>query len=338
MAFLSPAGLLEWTNDMDSRISTTVAFTAVMMTVVWSSPFTFADESGEVLFENQIRPVLLEKCFSCHGGNKVSGGLRIDSRESLMTGGESGVVISPDDPDGSLLIKAISRHEDVSAMPPEKKDALRPEQIAAFKQWIREGAEWPATTEKFEAIKHWAFQPIQDFAPPKVSDVEWSKSSIDAFIHARREAAGVKAAQPADKKTLIRRATFDLTGLPPTPEEVAAFEHDDSSEAYVKLIDRLLASPHYGERWGRHWLDVVRYADTAGETADYPVPLAWKYRNYVIDAFNSDKPYDQFRKNRLRAIFWAASILRKTTPSKSQRQDIWPSHVASGSIPRTITI
>ena len=317
MAFLSPAGLLEWTNDMDSRISTTVAFTAVMMTVVWSSPFTFADESGEVLFENQIRPVLLEKCFGCHGGNKVSGGLRIDSRESLMTGGESGVVISPDDPDGSLLIKAISRHEDVSAMPPEKKDALRPEQIAAFKKWIREGAEWPATTEKFEALKHWAFQPIQDFAPPKVSDVEWSKSSIDAFIHARQEAAGVTAVQPADKKTLIRRATFDLTGLPPTPEEVAAFEQDDSSEAYAKLIDRLLASPHYGERWGRHWLDVVRYADTAGETADYPVPLAWKYRNYVIDAFNSDKPYDQFLQEQI-----AGDILGSQHPSENYAEQV----------------
>ena len=302
---------------MDSRISTTFAFTAVLMTVAWSSPFTSADESGDALFENQIRPVLLEKCFSCHGGNKVSGGLQIDSRESLMTGGDSGTAITPNDPDSSLLIKAISRHDDVSAMPPEKKDALRPEQIIAFKQWILQGAEWPATTEKFEAIKHWAFQPIQDFSPPKVSDVEWSKNSIDAFIRARQEAAGVTVAPLADKKTLIRRATFDLTGLPPTPEEVATFEQDDSPSAYSKLIDRLLASPHYGERWGRHWLDVVRYADTAGETADYPVPLAWKYRNYVIDAFNSDKPYDQFLREQI-----AGDILGSQHPSENYAEQV----------------
>ena len=258
-----------------------------------------ADETGDALFENQIRPVLLAKCFSCHGGNKVSGSLTIDSREGLMTGGESGPSIVPGKPDESLLIKAISRHDDVSAMPPEKKDALRPEQVAAFKQWILQGANWPASTEKFEAVKHWAFQPVKDVPPPQLSDVEWSKNGVDAFIHARQEAAGVKAAPLADKKTLIRRATFDLTGLPPTTEEVAAFEQDLSPDAYSKLIDRLLASPHYGERWGRHWLDVVRYADTAGETADYPVPLAWKYRNYVIDAFNADKPYDQFLREQI---------------------------------------
>ncbi len=302
---------------MDSRISTSVAFTAVIMTAVCCSPFTCADESGDALFENHIRPVLLEKCFGCHGGNKVSGGLRIDSRESLMTGGDSGTAIIPGDPDGSLLIKAISRHEDVSAMPPEKKDALRPEQIAAFKHWIRQGARWPATSEKFEAIKHWAFQPIQEFAPPQVSDVEWSKNSIDAFIYARQEHAGVKPAPLADKKTLIRRATFDLTGLPPTPEEVAAFEQNDSPEAYANLIDRLLASPHYSERWGRHWLDVVRYADTAGETADYPVPLAWKYRNYVIDAFNADKPYDQFLREQI-----AGDILGSQHPSENYAEQV----------------
>lgn len=302
---------------MTFRFSTTVAFTAVMMAVVSSSTLTSADESGDALFENQIRPVLLEKCFSCHGGNKVSGGLKMDSRESLMTGGDSGAAIMPNDPDNSLLIKAISRHDDVSPMPPEKKDALRPEQIAAFKQWIREGAEWPATSGKFEAIKHWAFQPIQNFEPPHVSDVQWSKNSIDAFIRARQEAAGVTAAPLADKRTLIRRATFDLTGLPPTPEEVTAFEQDDSSEAYAKLIDRLLASPHYGERWGRHWLDVVRYADTAGETADYPVPLAWKYRNYVIDAFNSDKPYDQFLREQI-----AGDILGSQHPSENYAEQV----------------
>ena len=274
-------------------------YTATLVIALGPNIVVVADETGDALFENQIRPVLLEKCFSCHGGNKVSGGLTIDSREGLMTGGDSGPSIVPGKPDESLLIMAISRHDDVSAMPPEKKDALRPEQVAAFKRWILAGAEWPASAEKFKAIEHWAFQPVKNTAPPRVSGVEWSKNSVDAFIRARQETAGANAAPLADKKTLIRRATYDLTGLPPSPDEVAAFEQDASPDAYTKLIDRLLASPHYGERWGRHWLDVVRYADTAGETADYPVPLAWKYRNYVIDAFNADKPYDQFLREQI---------------------------------------
>lgn len=314
--FLFPACPLTWTTQMNWRFSITFAH-ATMLAVMCSVPFAFANEPVDALFENQIRPVLLEKCFSCHGGNKVSGKLRVDSRESLIAGGDTGAAIVPGNPDESLLIKAISRHDTVSAMPPEKKDALRPEQIAAFKEWILQGAEWPATTEKFEAIKHWAFQPIQDLAPPKVSAVDWSNNSVDAFIRARQETAGVTAAQLADKKTLIRRATFDLTGLPPTPEEVAAFEQDDSPEAYANLIDRLLASPHYGERWGRHWLDVVRYADTAGETADYPVPLAWKYRNYVIDSFNADKPYDQFLREQI-----AGDILGSQHPSENYAEQV----------------
>lgn len=302
---------------MTSRFSTTVAFASVLMASIWTEAFTFAQVSNDALFENQIRPVLLEKCFGCHGGNKVSGALTIDSRESLMTGGDSGAAIVPGTPEDSLLFKAISRHEDVSPMPPEKKEALRPEQIAAFEQWIRGGAEWPASTEKFEATRHWAFQPIRNLDAPQVTDVEWSKNSIDPFIRARQETAGVKAAPLAGKKTLIRRATFDLTGLPPTPEEVADFEQDNTPDAYARLIDRLLASPHYGERWGRHWLDVVRYADTAGETADYPVPLAWKYRNYVIDAFNADKPYDQFLREQI-----AGDILAGQHPSENFAEQV----------------
>jgi hypothetical protein len=302
---------------MNSRFSITVVRAAVIITAVLSATSTFADEIADALFENQIRPVLLEKCFSCHGGNKVSGGLRIDSRDSLVTGGDSGAAIVPSDPNGSLLIKAISRHDDVSAMPPEKKDGLRPEQIESFKRWISQGAVWPETAEKFEAIRHWAFQPITNVDPPEVSDVEWSRNSIDAFIRSRQEAAGVSPVPLADRRTLIRRATFDLTGLPPTPEEVAAFENDDSPEAYAELIERLLASPHYGERWGRHWLDIVRYADTAGETADYPVPLAWKYRNYVIDAFNADKPYDQFLREQI-----AGDILANQHPSENYADQV----------------
>ena len=276
-----------------SRIAVTAIVTSCQIGSV------FGDESADAQFENQIRPVLVETCFRCHGDSKVSGMLRVDSREALLKGGESGAAIVPGKPDESLLIMAIQRHEDVSAMPPEKDKALRPDQITAFENWISSGATWPANTRKFEGHKHWAFEPIRDPAQPAVADKPWIRNSIDAFIRDPQEAAGVHPAPMADKLTLVRRATFDLTGLSPTPAGIDAFLKDESPQAYEKLVDRLLASTHYGERWGRHWLDVVRYADTAGETADYPVPLAWRYRNYVIDAFNSDKPYDQFLREQI---------------------------------------
>jgi len=277
----------------------------------------FADEDSEAYFENHIRPVLVETCFRCHGDARVSGMLRVDSREALIQGGESGAAIVPGKPGESLLIKAIQRHEDVSAMPPEKDKALRPDQIAAFEEWIKAGARWPEITVKFEGRKHWAFEPIRDVTPPTVTESDWSGTGIDRFIRSRQEAAGVNPAPLADKRTRIRRATFDLTGLPPTPEEIAAFEADASSNAFEKVVDRLLASQSYGERWGRHWLDVVRYADTAGETADYPVPLAWRYRNYVIDAFNADKPYDQFLREQI-----AGDVLANQNPGKNYAEQV----------------
>ncbi|MBC7821245.1 MAG: DUF1549 domain-containing protein [Planctomycetaceae bacterium] len=263
-----------------------------------SSPSACADERDD-FFEGKIRPVLVGTCFRCHGGTKTAGELRIDSRERLLKGGESGAAIVPGKPEESLLIKAIQRQADVSAMPPDKDKALRADQIADFIAWIKSGAVWPAKTAKFEIAQHWAFEPVRDVSPPVVQDKAWVKSSVDAFIRAKQQAAGVRPTAMADKLTLIRRATFDLTGLPPTPEEIQAFEKDISPQAFETVVDRLLKSPAYGERWGRHWLDVVRYADTAGETADYPVPLAWRYRNYVIDAFNNDKPYDEFLREQI---------------------------------------
>lgn len=267
-----------------------------------------ADENNDV-FEAKIRPVLVGSCLRCHNDTKMSGGLRVDSLEALVEGGNSGPAIVPENPDESLLIQAIQRQADVFAMPPDKDNALRPDQVAAFVAWVDAGAVWPANTAKFEVETHWSFQPIRDPQPPVVHDKAWAKTSIDAFIRAKQKAAGVRPAPVADKLTLIRRATFDLTGLPPTPAEVQAFEQDDSPQAFEKVVDRLLKSPAYGERWGRHWLDVVRYADTAGETADYPVPLAWRYRNYVIDAFNNDKPYDEFLREQI-----AGDILAEQGP------------------------
>ncbi len=256
-------------------------------------------DDREDFFEAKIRPVLLGTCFRCHGDTKTSGALRIDSREALLKGGKSGPAIVLGNPQESLLVKAIQRKADVSAMPPAKDKALRSDQVADFVAWIKAGAVWPAKSAKFETAKHWSFEPIRDVAPPDVRDKAWVQTSIDPFIRFGQEVARVRPAPAADKLALIRRATFDLTGLPPTPEEVEAFAQDASARAFEAVVDRLLASPAYGERWGRHWLDVVRYADTAGETADYPVPLAWRYRNYVIDAFQADKPYDEFLREQV---------------------------------------
>ncbi|MFO0807801.1 MAG: PSD1 and planctomycete cytochrome C domain-containing protein [Gemmataceae bacterium] len=258
----------------------------------------FADDR-EDFFESKIRPVLVGTCFRCHGGTKTSGALRIDSREALLQGGDSGAAISLRTPESSLLVRAIQRQAGLAAMPPDKEAALRPDQVADFVAWIKAGAPWPARSAKFGAAKHWAFEPIREVPTPAVRDKAWVKTSIDPFIRSKQEAAGIDPAPATDRLTLIRRATFDLTGLPPTIDEVDAFLKDDSPHAYEALVDRLLQSPAYGEHWGRHWLDVVRYADTAGDTADYPVPQAWRYRNYVIDAFSADKPYDEFLREQI---------------------------------------
>ncbi|MBC8113930.1 MAG: PSD1 domain-containing protein, partial [Candidatus Saccharimonas sp.] len=311
----------------------TICLTAMLVASLFStsSRSVRADER-EDFFEAKIRPVLVGTCFRCHGDTKTSGGLRIDSREMLLKGGESGPAIVPGKPEESLLIQAIQRQADVSAMPPEKDKALRADQVAAFAAWVKADAIWPAKTAKFEVTKHWAFEPVRDIAPPVVQDQAWVKCSIDAFIRAKQETAGVRPSPPADKRTLIRRATFDLTGLPPTPEEVQAFENDASPQAFETVVDRLLKSPHYGERWGRHWLDVVRYADTAGETADYPVPLAWRYRNYVIDAFNNDKPYDEFLREQI-----AGDVLAQVTRRVSEGKRATGVDSTSPSLTRRVT-
>ncbi|MCX7394576.1 MAG: PSD1 and planctomycete cytochrome C domain-containing protein [Planctomycetales bacterium] len=277
-----------------------------------------ADER-EDFFEAKIRPVLVGTCFRCHGDAKTSGELRIDSLDMLAQGGQSGPAIVPGQPQESLLIKAIKRQADVSAMPPEKDKALRADQIADFVTWIQSGAVWPAKTPKFQTTTHWSFEPIQDVAPPVGQDHVGATSSVDSFIGARQQAQGVHSAPVADKLTRIRRATFDLTGLPPTDAEIQAFERDPSPRAFEAVIDRLLQSAHYGERWGRHWLDVVRYADTAGETADYPVPLAWRYRNYVIDSFNADKPYDEFLQEQIAGDL-LAEISRKAVAERDDSE------------------
>jgi hypothetical protein len=281
--------------------------------VGFSSPSPGSDDSRSVaasrnFFETRIRPILVENCQSCHGPKKQKGGLRLDSLAALLEGGETGPAVVPGRPEESLVLKAIEYSEDLK-MPPKGK--LSPLAIASMKEWIVAGAPWPdsestpspvasstkpaqSTDFSSEEKRFWAFQPAVDPPTPRVNQPSWVRSPIDAFILAGLEAKGLAPAPPADRRTLIRRATFDLIGLPPTPEEVADFENDHAPDAFEKVVERLLASPHYGERWGRHWLDVARYADSNGMDENLSFGNAWRYRDYVVRSFNADKPYQRF--------------------------------------------
>ena len=280
---------------------------------------TACADDGVAFFENKIRPVFVEHCYKCHSAEAkvVKGALKLDTREDFLKGGSDGVVFVAGDPDKSALIKAVRYEDEDLQMPPNKNGGkkLPDAAIADLVQWVKMGAPFPATPAHLlkKQEKLWALEPIANPAPPSVKDSAWGMTSVDPFILAKLEALGEKPAARADALTLIRRATFDLTGLPPTPEEIDAFAAEslrDPQSAFRNLVERLLASPRYGERWGRHWLDVVRYADTAGETADYPTPLAWRYRNYVIDAFNADKPYDEFVREQI-----AGDIIARRGPT-----------------------
>ena len=246
-------------------------------------------------FETNVRPVLVEHCQKCHGDKKQWGGLRLDSREALMRGGDTGASIVPGKPKESLLIRAV-RHEDEELKMP-KEGKLTERQIADLVRWVEMGAPFPQAQKSGVRTRdpnHWAFQPPADVAVPAVKNETWPQSVIDRFILAKIEASGLTPAKRADKRTLIRRVTFDLTGLPPTPAEIDAYLADESNDAFVRVVDRLLDSPRYGERWGRHWLDVARYADSNGLDENICHGNAWRYRDYVVSAFNSDKPFDRF--------------------------------------------
>ncbi|MBX3437698.1 MAG: PSD1 domain-containing protein [Planctomycetaceae bacterium] len=245
-------------------------------------------------FETRIRPVLVKSCIKCHGEMKASQGLRVDTRDALLGGGDSGPAIVPGDAAASLLLRAIDREHDDVQMPPDQP--LPQDVVADFEQWIAAGAAWPAAIDLRNEAAHWAFQPVGDVEiPPPVEN--GSGHPIDRLIAAQWSRHDLRPVGPAENEAFIRRLSFDLIGLPPSTEETAAFLQaaaDDRDAAIVDLIERLLASPQYGERWGRHWMDVVRYADTAGDNADYPIPEVRLYRDYIIDAFNADLPYDQF--------------------------------------------
>jgi len=266
-------------------------------------------------FETKIRPVLEEDCFKCHShqADRIKGGLMLDSRAAVLKGGNTGPAVVPGKPDDSVLIQALRyTDEDLRMPPPDHGGKLTDQQIADFTEWVRRGAPDPRVPAMAASGKayggvgkaHWAFQPVTQPAVPAVKDNSWVQSPLDHFVLAKLESVGLHPNPPADKRTLIRRATFDLTGLPPTEPEIQRFVADDSPDAFAKVVDRLLASPAYGERWARYWLDVARYSDTKGDAPkrnDPRYPHAWTYRDYVIDAFNRDKPYSQFILEQLAA-------------------------------------
>lgn len=246
-------------------------------------------------FETNVRPVLVEHCEKCHGSKKQWAGLRLDSRDALLKGGDSGAAIVPGKPKESLLIRAVKHEDEDLKMPEDGKLADR--QIADLVKWVEMGAPYPEAAKTGGRIRdpnHWAFRPRAETAIPDVKNGAWVQSDLDRFILARLEAAGIAPTGRADKRTLIRRVTYDLTGLPPTPAEIEAFLADDRTDAYAQLVDRLLDSTAYGEKWGRHWLDVARYADSNGLDENIAHGNAWRYRDYVVTAFNRDKPFDKF--------------------------------------------
>ena len=269
-----------------------------------------ADAKTTEYFEARVRPILAANCYECHA-DQASGGLRVDSREALLKGGDSGPAIVPGDPDRSLLIQAVKRLPDAPQMP-SGRPRLKADDIDVLVDWVRAGALWPASSSKPvlpsgmvvtpEHRAFWAFQPLRATKPPAVKDAAWAKTDIDRFILARLAKEGLRPAPAADKLSLIRRATLDLTGLPPSAEEVDAFVADKSPEAFARVIDRLLASPRYGEAWGRIWLDVARYSeDDYRSLGPASYGNAYLYRDWVINAFNDDLPWDQFVRAQIAA-------------------------------------
>ncbi|QDV34657.1 PSD1 and planctomycete cytochrome C domain-containing protein [Tautonia plasticadhaerens] len=270
------------------------------------------DRQAIEFFEARVRPVLVERCLGCHGPEDQKADLRLDSASAIRRGGDSGPVVEPGDPEASPLVWAI-RYDDVVQMPPDGK--LDDSVVADLVEWVRLGAPWPEASGPADEAKaapppedsgdHWAFQPPRMPAIPEVDDTAWPATPIDRFVLAGLEARGLHPNPEADRRALIRRATFDLLGLPPTPEEVDAFADDPRPDAFERLVDRLLASPRYGERWGRHWLDVARYADTKGyvytDREEPRFPFSYTYRDYVIDTFNADLPYDRFLREQVAA-------------------------------------
>ena len=290
-------------------VSRLVCAAAGMAVAAWSAAGSDAPKpaapDGAKFFDQEVRPILQAHCLRCHGGEaKVKGGLNLTTRDGLLKGSDNGPVISLENPESSSLLSAI-HHRD-KKMPPSGK--LPQAQIDILARWVSMGVPYTAAAAKGrhgppqvdeQARRFWAFRPLSRPPIPSVKNTAWVRTPIDGFLLAKLEANGLQPAPPAEKTALVRRVYFDLIGLPPTPQQVDAFLADSSPDAYEKLVDQLLASRHYGEHWARHWLDVVRYAETNSFERDGPKPYVWRYRDYVIRAFNEDKPYDQFMREQL---------------------------------------
>ena len=304
-------------NAVQKRAAVILSVVALITASAWSAVAAEIGNDKEIIafFDQKVHPILEKHCYECHGAkDRLKGGLRLTSREGLIHGGDSGSAINPGKPADSVLLRMLSYKDDHHQMPPDGK--LPKAQIDTLAEWIEMGAPYNPLREikgvaeheseynnkvNDEARRYWAFQSIGRPQPPKVANAAWSKNPIDAYIFAKLAEKGLKPNAPASRRALIRRAYYDLIGLPPTPAEVAAFENDPAptAKAFEAVIDRLLAKPQYGEKWGRHWLDLVRYAETNGYERDNPKPEVWRYRDYVIRAFNQDKPYDRFIREQL---------------------------------------
>lgn len=282
---------------------------AALLSTATSQAADEFDSTSIEFFETKIRPLLVERCYKCHAPteqpSELKGGLRLDSRAAILNGGDSGPAVVPGKPDESLLIQAV-RYEGDYEMPPNGK--LAAADLENLTRWVSLGLPWPAErtaaapevaaraasdTITAEQRRWWSYQPVQKATPPKVQDEHWSQGDIDRFILARLEAAHLKPAAPAEKRALVRRVYFDLIGLPPSVEEIEAFLGDSAPDAYERLVDRLLLSPQFGERWGRHWLDIARFGESL-TLRGFVLNEAWRYRDYVIESFNRDTPYNQF--------------------------------------------
>ena len=276
-------------------------------------------------FARDVQPLLAKHCLTCHGAVKPRGGLRLDNSAMAMAGGNTGKVIVPGQAEKSLLLRAVAGLEPDLRMPPKEKQRLSETEVATLRTWIDQGAKWPTATSAAnsqEKSNHWAFQASKRPALPIVKQSTWVRNDIDRFILARLENEGIVPAPEADKSTLLRRLCLDLLGLPPTPQQIDEFLNDGSDNAYEKLVDRLLRSKHYGERWGRHWLDAARYADSDGYEKDTGRPYAWHWRNWVIDAINKDMPFDQFTIEQLAGDLLPNSTLEQRTATGFHRNTL----------------
>ncbi|CAN5874770.1 PSD1 and planctomycete cytochrome C domain-containing protein [soil metagenome] len=279
---------------------------------------TKSKAGADVDFGRDVRPILNKHCVECHGPEQQKAGLRLDNRRDFFAGGDVGPVVEPGYGDESELIHRVRSEDDFERMPP-KGEGLSASEIDLIRAWIDQGANWPEDSDADAPATirsdHWSFQPLTRPEPPEVSNPDLVRNPIDAFLLKAIEERNIEPSPEADRRTLIRRLSLDLTGLPPTPEEVETFVEDDAPDAYEALVDRLLASPHYGERWGRHWLDLARYADSDGYEKDSPRPDAFRYRDWVIDAFNQDLPFDQFTIEQLAGdLLPEPTLVQQTAP------------------------